>query len=197
MKDERGNNMLKILLTGISCSCRTEFLPILEEWLKEQRLYYATVSETATLLLQAGENPKGTYFQENIFTKQHKREEWATSQHVDVVIFDRGFLDQQAYTTPSTFLEMGKKYRVFDSKEDMFKRYDLVLHFESNAYHKHVAEGRLETQEEAVKLEKVTKFFTSQHPNYHFINSRKRIEDEFDEAKNIIAGYLPEITLFY
>jgi hypothetical protein len=92
---------------------------------------------------------------------------------------------------------MGKKYRVFDSKEEMFKRYDLVLHFESNATHTHVAEGRLETQEEAVKLEKVTKFFTTQHPNCKVIRARKHIEDKFDEAKRIIAEYLPEVTLFY
>lgn len=189
--------MLKILLTGGSCAGKTEFLPILEKWLKEQRLYYATVSETATALLQEGTDPKDKYFQETIFTRQHKREEWATSQPVDVVVFDRGFLDQQAYTAPSTFLAMGKKYRVFDNKEEMFKRYDLVLHFESNAAHTHVAEGRLETQEEAVKLEKVTKFFTTQHPNCKVIRARKNIEDKFGEAKNIIAGYLPEITLFY
>lgn len=188
--------MLKILLTGGSNGGKTEFLPILEKWLKGQHLYYASVSETATLLLQTGEDPKGAYFQEDIFTSQHKREEWATSQPVDVVIFDRGFLDQQAYTTPLTFLAMGKKYRVFDTKEEMFKRYDLVLHFESNAAHKHVAEGRLETQEEAVKLEEVTKFFTSQHPNYQFIRSRKRIGDKFDEAKRIIIDYLPETSLF-
>lgn len=188
--------MLKILLTGGSNAGKTEFLPILEEWLKEQRLHYATVSETATLLLKRGEDPKGSYFQGDIFRWQFKQEERAISQPVDVVIFDRGFLDQQAYTTPNTFLAMGKKYRVFDGKEEMFKRYELVLHFESNAAHKHVAEGRLETQEEAIKLEKVTKFFTSQHPNYHFIRSRKNIEDKFDEAKRIIAEYLPEPTLF-
>lgn len=188
--------MLKILLTGISCSCRTEFLTVLEEWLNAQGLTFVSVPETATALLQTGTDPKSATFQQDIFRWQFKREEWTNSQPVDVVIFDRGFLDQQAYTTPSTFLEMGKKYRVFDSKEDMFKRYDLVLHFESNAYHKHVAEGRLETQEEAVKLEEVTKFFTSKHPNYHFVRSRKHVEDKFDEAKRIITEYLPEPSLF-
>lgn len=189
--------MLKILLSSGSCGGKTEFLPVLEKWLKSQGLTFVLVPETATLLLQKGADPKSSHFQQDIFVTQHKREKWATSQPVDVVIFDRGFLDQQAYTTPTTFLGMGKKYHAFDSKEEMFKRYDLVLHLESNAANTHVAEGRLETQEEAIKLEKVTKFFTSQHPNYHFIRARKHIEDKFDEAKKIIAGYLPEISLFY
>lgn len=188
--------MLKILLTGTSYSSKIEFLPILEEWLNAQGLTFVSVPETATALLQTGTDPKSATFQQDIFRWQNKQEEWATSQPVDVVIFDRGFLDQQAYTSPLTFLAMGKKYRVFDSKEEMFERYDLVLHFESNAAHKHVSEGRLETQEEAVKLEEVTKFFTSKHPNYHFVRSRKHVEDKFDEAKKIIAEYLPEPTLF-
>lgn len=187
--------MLKILLTGGSNGGKTEFLPILEELLNTQGLTFVSVPETATALLQTGTDPKSATFQQDIFRWQFKQEESAIRQPVDVVIFDRGFLDQQAYTSPLTFLAMGKKYRVFDDKEEMFNRYDLVLHFESNAAHRHVSEGRLETQEEAVKLEKVTKFFTSQHPNYHFVCSRKHIEDKFDEAKNIIARYLPEITL--
>lgn len=188
--------MLKILLSSGPCAGKTKFLPVLEEWLKDQGLTFITVPETATALLQAGADPTSTTFQRDIFTHQYHAETRASSQPVDVVIFDRGFLDQQAYTTPSTFLAMGKKYRVFDSKEEMFNRYDLVLHFESNASYKHVAEGRLETQEVAVKLEEVTKFFTSQHPNYYFIHSRKRIEDKFNKAKRIISKYLPEPTLF-
>lgn len=188
--------MLKILLSSGSCGGKTEFLPVLEEWLKSQGLTFVLVPETATELLQAGADPKSRTFQQDIFKQQFKQEERATNKHVDVVVFDRGFLDQQAYTTPNTFLAMGKKYRVFDGKEEMIKRYDLVIHLESNAAHTHVAEGRLETQEEAIKLEKVTKFFTSQHPNYHFIRSRKNIEDKFDEAKRIIAEYLPEPSLF-
>lgn len=188
--------MLKILLTGGSNGGKTEFLPILEEWLKEQSLTFVSAPETATALLQTGADPNNTTFQRDIFTHQYHAETRANSQPVDVVIFDRGFLDQQAYTSPLTFLSMGKKYRVFDSKEEMFERYDLVLHFESNAAHKHVSEGRLETQEEAVKLEEVTKFFTSQHPNYHFVRSRKHVGDKFDEAKSVIAKYLPEPSLF-
>jgi hypothetical protein len=101
--------MLKILLTGGSCAGKTEFLPILEKWLKEQRLHYATVAETATLLLERGEDPKEPRFQEDIFVTQYKREERAISQPVDVVIFDRGFLDQQAYTTPITFFSNGQE----------------------------------------------------------------------------------------
>lgn len=188
--------MLKILLSSGPCAGKTEFLPVLAEWLKEQGLTFVTVHETATALLQAGSDPSSSTFQRDIFTHQYHAETRAISQPVDVVIFDRGFLDQQAYTSPLTFLAMGKKYRVFDSKEEMFNRYDLVLHFESNAAHKHVSEGRLETQEEAVKLEEVTKFFTSQHPNYHFIRSRKRVKDKFNEAKRIIAEYLPDPSLF-
>lgn len=187
--------MLKILLSSGPCAGKTEFLPVLERWLKEQGLRCVVVSEAATALMRAGIDPKSATFQRDIFIWQMHQEERATSQPVDVVIFDRGFLDQQAYTSPLTFLAMGKKYRVFNNKEEMYKRYDLVLHFESNAAHTHVTEGRLETQEEAIKLEEVTKFFTTQHPNCKVIRARKHIEDKFDEAKRIIADYLPEVTL--
>lgn len=183
--------MIKILLTGGSCAGKTQILPILKKFIEKNGFTCQMFSETATDLLNEGVNPSNKDFQEKIFRRQIEKEREAGKKMlIDYVIFDRGFLDQRAYTAPKEFKRLEEKYEALTSN------YDLVIHLESNARHTHEKEGRLETKEEAIKLEEVTNFFTSQHPSYQFIPAQKTIEDKARLVCKAVSLTFPDLELF-
>lgn len=182
---------LRILFTGGSCAGKTEILPKVADWLRVNDFKVQTRDESATSLLNEGVKPKQD-FQRLIFERQLVNE--VVSEKTDIVLFDRGFLDQQAYCTREQFKNLCNEFNL--DVESIYNRYDVVIHLESNAQHTHVSEGRLETKEQALVLEKVTEFWTMQHKNAFYIEAQETLEDKLRKVIDVVNSQLPTISLF-
>lgn len=193
----------KIVLTGGSNGGKTE---LIKRLLKDYRNKYtvAYVPETATQLLDEGVTPDKN-FQEKIAYRQLINE-FEIEQDVKeynemiyfldhdekemIIFYDRSFLDQLAYCNDDEWQEhmsVVLSTKTFDeSIEKINKRYDLLIHLESNAKYNFVTEGRLETQEEAVELEKRTLQANMNYRELYFVPRTETIDEKYEEVKNII-----------
>lgn len=160
--------LYKIVLAGASNSGKTELLPQLAKYLEDCGYHVVQVPESATELLNDGLVPADD-FQVHVARKQlineYKqiiRARNHMSKHHDqdvVMLLDRSFLCQRAYTPDlRTWVSiMNKTFALNYLPQQMIEyignRYDGVIHMESNLKFGHVAEGRIETREEALALE--------------------------------------------
>lgn len=163
------SDIVKIVISGGSVAGKTEIIHEIEE-LYCNDYVVALVPESATELLNQGVKPCGM-FQRKIAYRQFLNEEEIledaikeakesfnfdnTPKNGIIILYDRSFMDQLAYCSKDEWQEYMSKVldtTTFDeSIETLNDRYDVVIHLESNAKFKHVAEGRLETQEEAIE----------------------------------------------
>ena len=163
--------LYKIVLGGNSNCGKTELLPQVAKYLEDCGYYVVKVPESATELLNEGLVPADD-FQVHVARRQHINEDKQTikawkhmTKHPEqdvVMLLDRSFLCQRAYT-PDLRTWVGIMNKTLNLKylpeqmiEHIAKRYDGVIHMESNLKFGHVAEGRIETQEEALALEEKT-----------------------------------------
>lgn len=195
-------DIIKIVLTGSTNSGKTELIERIAN--KYNNKYVVgIVPESATELLLEGVRPDRK-FQQKIAYRQFVNEEETLedAQHIvdcledkgkhrDIILlFDRSFMDQLAYCSKDEWQEyMGKVLdtTTFDeSIEVLNDRYDVVIHLESNARFRFVSEGRLETQEEAVELEKRTLHANQYFNDLYYVERKENIEDKLDEVIDII-----------
>lgn len=163
--------LYKIVLAGNSNCGKTELLPQLAKYLEDWGYYVVQVPESATELLKEGLVPTDD-FQVHVARRQRINEDNQTikawkhmTKHPNqdvVMLLDRSFLCQRAFTTDlRTWVGiMNKTFNLNYLPEQMIEyignRYDGVIHMESNLKFGHVAEGRIETREEALALEEKT-----------------------------------------
>lgn len=163
--------LYKIVLGGNSNCGKTELLPKLTRYLEGCGYHVIQVPESATELLNEGLVPAED-FQVHVARKQRINEDNQTirawkhmTKHPEqdvVMLLDRSFLCQRAYTPDlETWVNILNKtfnlnYLPHQMIDYIGKRYDGVIHMESNLKFGHVAEGRIETREEALSLEEKT-----------------------------------------
>lgn len=195
-------DIIKIVLTGGSNSGKTELIEEVANHFDE-KFVVAIVPETATELLEEGVRPDSK-FQEKIAYRQFVNEEETLEdahdiadylqdrgKHKDIILlYDRSFIDQLAYCSKDKwqrYMSIILDTTTFDeSIEVLNDRYDVVIHLESNAKFKHVAEGRLETQEEAIELEKKTLHANQYFNDLYYVERKEDIEDKLNEVIDII-----------
>lgn len=193
---------IKIVLTGGSNSGKTE---LIEEVAKhfDEKFVVAIVSEAATELLQEGVRVDRK-FQQKIANRQFVNEEETLEdaqiitdyledrgKYKDIILlYDRSFMDQLAYCSEDewqTYMSKVLDTTSFDeSVEVLNDRYDIVIHLQTNAEFNHVSEGRLETQEEAIELEKRTLHANQYFNNLYYVARKEDIEDKLNEVIDII-----------
>lgn len=163
--------LYRIVLAGNSNCGKTELLPQLAKYLEEKGCYVVQVPESATELLNEGLVPADD-FQVHVARRQRINEDNQTikawkhmTEHPEqdvVMLLDRSFLCQRVYTPDlQTWVNiMNKTFTLNYLPQQMIEyignRYDGVIHMESNLKFGHVAEGRIESREEALALEEKT-----------------------------------------
>jgi len=192
--------MKRVVLTGGPCAGKTTTLNKLRCKFGAR---IVVVPETATMLLSSGFPIPGKdiewspewqmEFQSAIFSVQKSMENaytlLAQEKGASLVICDRGLLDGAAYT------QGGLKAFCQIHNVDLatvLARYEAVIHLESLAvgrpelYGKTSNEKRMESLEEAQKLEFAIRMIWSNHSNYFFINSENTMTEKISKVIDII-----------
>jgi predicted ATPase len=192
--------MKRIVLTGGPCAGKTTTLNKLRCKLGVR---VVVVPETATMLLSSGFPMPGedikwspewqTEFQAAIFAVQKSMENVYTliaqEKGACLVICDRGLLDGAAYTQGG--LEAFCRIHNVDLAE-ILSRYEAIIHLESLAvgrpelYSKVSNEIRMESLEEAQKLEFAIRMVWNDHPNYYLINCGETMIKKIDQVVDIV-----------
>ncbi len=106
----------------------------------------------------------------------------------NIIIFDRGILDNKAYIKDEEFEMILKKYNY--SENDLLARYDLIIHLEtgakSNYYRTDNNSCRKENVDLAIKLDNLT------YKAWHNHNNLVKIEcyDNFYDKQNEIISVI-------
>ncbi|MFQ6040645.1 MAG: ATP-binding protein [Candidatus Poribacteria bacterium] len=192
--------MKRIVLTGGPCAGKTTTLNKLRY---EFGARIVVVPETATMLLSSGFPVPGeeikwslewqNEFQSAIFSVQKSMENIYTliarEKGASLVICDRGLLDGAAYTRGG--LKAFCRIHNVDLAA-VLARYEAVIHLESlsvgrpELYSKASNEKRMESLEEAQKLEFATRMVWNEHPNYYLINSENTMTEKIIKVIDII-----------
>ncbi len=191
MKDD----VIKIVLTGSTNSGKTELIERIVNKLNNEYVV-SIIPESATELLNEGVRPDRK-FQQKIAYRQFVNEveiEEEARKNVKsgniILLFDRSFMDQLAYCSKDEWQNYMSKVldtTSFDeSIEVLNDRYDVVINLESNARFNFVSEGRLETQEEAIELEKKTLHANQYFTDLYYVERKENIDDKLNEVLDII-----------
>lgn len=203
------NNIPKVVLTGGPCAGKSTILSRIQESFPEQ---VETVPEAANMLIGGGfplpsdslpysERWQMT-LQDPLFTLQQSLEanhsEIATRTNKQLLVCDRGLLDQVAYFRGgvSEFLE---RYKVSDVGE-IIGRYSLVIHLASvallgeSAYQQaSSAQERVEdTVEQVREAEQKTLEAWSLHPNRIIIEPSQNFDKKYEKVTKIVSNQLKQ-----
>jgi len=184
----------KIVLTGGPGGGKTTALDIFR---REFRDGLVIVPEAATMLFENGLK-RGSGFEDvkrvqlGIYHLQKSLEDvFEKSNPGSCLLCDRGTLDSVAYWPNS---EEGFFKSVNSSFEAELSRYDAVVFFETAA-----ASGdsissnnpqRLETEKEAIEIDKALRAIWSKHPNYHFIPSGNSFVEKVTKGLTVIENIM-------
>lgn len=185
--------LYKIVLGGNSNCGKTELLPKLTKYLQDRGYHVIQVPESATELLNAGLVPDED-FQVHVARKQRVNEDnqiiraWKhMTKHPNqdiVMLLDRSFLCQSAYTHDlQTWVNIlnktfNRNYSCREMINYISKRYDGVIHMESNLKFGYVAEGRIETIEEALALEEKVLEANKMCKVFKYVSRQEKMSDK-------------------
>ena len=185
--------LYKIVLSGNTNSGKTEILPQLAKYLEDRGYHVVQVPESATELLNDGLVPADDFqvhvarrqFVNEFIAETHARYYTANHTAQDVVmLLDRSFLCQRAYTldldTWTNILNetFNRNYSCKEMVKYISKRYDGVIHMESNLKFGHVAEGRIESHEEALALEQKVLEASKMCKIFKFVPRQEKMTDK-------------------
>lgn len=185
--------LYKIVLGGNSNCGKTELLPKVTKYLQDRGYHVIQVPESATELLNAGLVPDED-FQVHVARKQRVNEEnqiisaWKhMTKHPNqdiVMLLDRSFLCQSAYTHDlQTWVNIlnktfNRNYSCREMINYISKRYDGVIHMESNLKFGYVDEGRIETLEEALALEEKVLEANKMCKVFKYVSRQEKMSDK-------------------
>lgn len=197
--------LYKIVLGAGSNGGKTELLPKLSKYLEEQGYYVVQVPESATELINEGLVPAND-FQLHVARRQRINEDKQTInawKHMTkqpeqdvVMLLDRSFLCQRAYTPDvETWTNiLNKALNLNCSPEQMVERignrYDDVIHMESNLKFGYVAEGRIESREEALALEGKTLNANKMCKVFKYVPRQEKMSDKLELVKKACMSIL-------
>lgn len=201
--------LYKIVLGAGSNGGKTELLPKLSKYLEEQGYYVVQVPESATELINEGLVPAND-FQLHVARRQRINEDKQTInawKHMTkqpeqdvVMLLDRSFLCQRAYTPDvETWTNiLNKALNLNCSPEQMVERignrYDDVIHMESNLKFGYVAEGRIESREEALALEGKTLNANKMCKVFKYVPRQEKMSDKLELVKKSMYEYFTRLN---
>lgn len=200
------SKILKVVITGGPCAGKSSALDYLIKYYQEKNIKVFYINEVATELINQGIAPwtckTSLEFQKirmNLqFKKELEIEEKIKKCNDDkvLVLYDRGLMDSKAYTLGNTFEDILQELNlnIIEARD----RYDAVFHLLSVSKDKEEFytlennNARIETIEEARKLD--DKIITSWigHPHFRIIKSHDLFIDKIKELINEINNLLDE-----
>ena len=189
----------KIVLTGGPSAGKSSSLEFIHRYYSNLGYKVYIVSETATELMNSGIIPNQNNlsiveFQDIIFKYQLFKENLVlnivnnNNFLNNIIIFDRGVIDNKAYIKDEEFEMILKKYNY--SENDLLARYDLIIHLEtgakSNYYRIDNNSCRKENVDLAIKLDNLS------YKAWHNHNNLVKIEcyDNFYDKQNEIISVI-------
>lgn len=199
-------SLYKIVLTGGPCAGKTTALARLEESLVEKGFHVFIVSESATELIKGGARPFGknaidmVAYQRLMLDYQLSKERiyenasFLNGSNKNVIIYDRGVLDNKAYINQSIFDKLLSELGV--SEIDLMDNYDMVIHMvtaadgKSECYTLANNGARTESIEQAIELDKKTLNAWMGHQNLKIVDN----STEFDEKINRVLDHVNSLV---
>ena len=188
----------KIVLTGGPSAGKSSSLEFIHKYYSELGYKVYIVSETATDLMNSGiipnqNNLSVVEFQEIIFKYQLFKENLVlnivnnNNFLNNIIIFDRGVVDNKAFINDEEFEMILKKYNYIEN--ELLSRYDLVIHLEtgaqSNYYRTDNNSCRRESVDLAIKLDNLIYKAWYNHNNLVKI---KCYDNFYDKQNEIIIA---------
>lgn len=190
----------KIAITGGPCAGKTNAMQKIVNEFTEQGYKVFVIGETATELITGGIRPFGDgkvtpfEFQRCIFNMQLEKEKMyeqiANSLEQNTIILcDRGVFDNKAYISDEVFKEYVKEKNL--NEMELMNSYDMVIHLvtaakgEQENYTTENNKARMETADEAIKLDDKTLKAWLGHKKLTIIKNEKTFEEKLN---NIIKS---------
>ena len=197
-----------IVLTGGPCSGKSSSLAYLTEKLSDHGFMVFVVPETATLITGNGIDRRKmdkpgqiVVFEEAIFDMQMAFEDTykqAVSrifpERRKVILLDRGIMDIRAFLTDSDFDRIMRKKGL--TRAALRHRYNGVIHLITAAdgaaeyYTGENNDARLETPEEALRIDRRTQESWLGHPRFRIIDNSTDFEGKIKRAFEAMAQLL-------
>lgn len=155
------------------------------------------VVESATEVLSEGfDRSKPVYeFQKAIALKQlenEKKAEKSAKEEKAVILCDRGMMDCRVYLDNSDFDKIKTELNLSDI--DLRDRYDAVFHLDSTSTDKKIqyknGEIRIESREEAEKINERSLKAWCGNPHYRFIPVRDSFDEKFELLLREVKAFL-------
>jgi CYTH domain-containing protein/thymidylate kinase len=197
-----------IVLTGGPCSGKSSSLASLTERLSDHGYLVFVIPETATLIATNGIDRRRmdrasqvVMYEEAILDMQLAFEETYTRaisrifpERKKVILLDRGVMDIKAFVSGEDFRLMLKRKGL---KEIALRdRYHGVIHLVTaaegaEAYYGSANNGaRIETPEEALRIDRATREAWLGHPRFKVIDNRGDFEEKIGRAFGAISQFL-------
>ncbi len=208
------NPVSMIVLTGGPCSGKSSSLAYLTEKLSDHGFMVFVVPETATLITGNGIDRRKmdkpgqiVLFEEAIFDMQVSFEDTykeAVSrifpERRKVILLDRGIMDVRAFLTDDVFNQILKKKGM--TRAAIRHRYDGIIHLVTAAdgaleyYTGENNSARLETPEEALRIDLRTQESWLGHPRFKIIDNSTDFEGKIRRTFSAIAAIIgiPDVS---
>ena len=213
----REQNVVKIVLTGGPCGGKTSSLEILKTKLSNKGYNVMIVQEVATDLMQRGissETLGRENFQKKVLKWQIEKEQiyirkLQEMNQIGILICDRGTLDGKAfcemYWDETSEGISGEELfnRIVEnlglSEEELYSRYDKVIHFLStavdlpNQYNLYTNTIRQEDVRQSIEADEILQRIWSVHPERVILDNSTSFCEKVDRAVDEILSYVKSI----
>ncbi len=197
----------KIVITGGPCTGKTTAMGRIKKEFTEQGYNVIFIPESATELMTNGVTPRSLNsiyeFQKQLLKLQIRKETRYTADVKNMselekvlIVCDRGVIDNKAYLKDAEFEQMLNELNLDET--ELRERYDAVFHLET------VAKGaeeyytlsnnvtRMETAEEAVKIDDRLICAWDEHPYFRVIDNSSDFEGKMKELISKINEFLED-----
>lgn len=196
----------KIVLTGGPCAGKTTTKERVEETFSKLGYAVFTLPEAATLFINAGADfltkDPHLYYEIHrsmmLFLLQMEDSFYEIAEATGkpaLILNDRGAMDISAYMNPEDWKKLLDS--IGKTEEELMARYKAVFHLctsakgAQNSYTLSNNSARIETLEEAVRVDDNLMRVWKSHPNLHIINSEEFVKDKID---NVLKGIARELN---
>ena len=196
-----------LVITGGPCSGKSSVLSKVKQELTNLGYYVLIIPETATELISNGISPFNNSldlftFQHLLFEKQlHKEELFRRAANIIsaekiVILHDRSLIDSKCYIPNEEFQKILSEFNL--DEYDLINRYDAVFHLITAAngaeefYTLSNNEARVESPEEARKLDELGILSYENHPKFYIFDNSTNFQKKIDRLLEKVYFILEE-----